>query len=288
MREAHEVVAPPGEVDEHVCFLIDWPETERVFITGYEARPSNLSVAHHFVGTIVAPGQVAAFEAEDARSPGYGWPCGAGGGMGNAGALFATWVPGRGAEIFPEGTGLAIEPGSKLLLNMHYNVVSGGGADQTALDFMVERQVARPATSILLSDPMWSRAQTMHIPAGDGDVVHVYERGVEGLGNVTVHSVGMHMHVFGASSGIEVVRGDGSDECLLDIPKWDFGWQMQFGLKNAVTLGPNDTLRMWCRFDNSPENQPIVDGRRRTPQDVNWGEDTYDEMCISALYLTLD
>ncbi len=286
MNEPHPVEPSAGEVDEHVCFLIDWPESETVFITGYEAKPSNLSVAHHFVGTIVAPENVAAFEAEDATSPEYGWRCGAGEGMGNGGKLFATWVPGRGADIFPQGTGLPVEPGSKILLNMHYNTVSGGGADQTQLNFMVERQVERPATPTFFMNPLWPGRKTMDIPAGQALVEHVFERAPGQLGSVTIHSVGMHLHTLGVAAGLEVIRADGARECLLNIPQWDYDWQLQYNLSQAVVVNPQDRIRLWCQFDNSPANQPIVDGEILPPRDVNWGEDTFDEMCLGMLYLT--
>ncbi len=286
MDEPHPVSPSAGDVDEHVCFLIDWPETEPVYITGYEAKPSNLAVAHHFVGTIISPENVAVYEAEDATSAEYGWRCGAGEGMGNGGQLFATWVPGRGASIFPKGTGLRVEPGSKILLNMHYNTISGGGADQTELNFTVERQVERPATSIFFMNPLWPGRRTMDIPAGQALVEHVFERAPGQAGTVTVHSVGMHLHTLGVASGLEVIREDGSRECLLNIPRWDYDWQLQYSLSQAVELSPRDRIRLWCQFDTSTSNQPIVDGEPRTPRDVNWGENTFDEMCLGTLYLT--
>ena len=35
-----------------------------------------------------------------------------------------------------------------------------------------------------------------------------------------------------------------------------------------------------CHFDNSPENQPIVDGQRLPVRGVYWGGRTADEMCL--------
>ena len=51
-------------------------------------------------------------------------------------------------------------------------------------------------------------------------------------------------------------------------------------------LGPDDAVRLSCRWDNSPENQPIVDGVALEPRDVSWGEGTTDEMCLGNLYIT--
>ena len=33
------------------------------------------------------------------------------------------------------------------------------------------------------------------------------------------------MHVLGKSSRVDLVRSDGTEECLLNVPEWDFNWQ---------------------------------------------------------------
>jgi hypothetical protein len=46
---------------------------------------------------------------------------------------------------------------------------------------------------------------------------------------------------------------------------------------------PGDSVRLECIYDNSAENQPVVGGVQQQPQDVTWGEDTLDEMCLMYL-----
>jgi hypothetical protein len=53
-----------------------------------------------------------------------------------------------------------------------------------------------------------------------------------------------------------------------------------------VLVNPGDRLYIECEWDNSPANQPVFDGELRAPQDVTWGEGTYDEMCASSIYIT--
>lgn len=50
-----------------------------------------------------------------------------------------------------------------------------------------------------------------------------------------------------------------------------------------VTLAPGDRHRMTCTFDNSPANQPLVNGERKISVDVSWGDASTDEMCQNAL-----
>jgi hypothetical protein len=53
-----------------------------------------------------------------------------------------------------------------------------------------------------------------------------------------------------------------------------------------VRVGPQDTLELRCAWDNSAENQPVVDGAPLSPTDVAWGEGSTDEMCLGILYVT--
>jgi hypothetical protein len=51
----------------------------------------------------------------------------------------------------------------------------------------------------------------------------------------------------------------------------------------AVVMEPEDAITLECVYDNSAANQPVVGGVPRTPQDVTWGEGTFDEMCLMYL-----
>jgi hypothetical protein len=74
---------------------------------------------------------------------------------------------------------------------------------------------------------------------------------------------------------------------LLDVQNWDFGWQRTYMLRKPVTLNPGEKLALRCQWDNSPENQPIIEGIRIIPRDVRWGEGTFDEMCLGVFSYTL-
>jgi len=287
MTEAHAPTPPTGEVDEHRCFLLDWPQSATSYVTGYEVVPGNRKVVHHLVAKIVSPAGVADLETEDATDDAYGWPCGAGTGMsGGGGPLLGVWVPGQGATLFPDGTGLEVEAGSKVLLNMHYNVLMGDTSpDQTSIHFMVEDAVDKVGQAQFVTDPTWPIGDNMLIAAGDDDSVYAFDFAVP-LVDVTVYNVGLHMHVLGHYASLVVEHDDGNEECAIDIPQWDFNWQLGYRLESPLVVNAGERVRLTCGFDNSAANQPIVDGMARTPADVTWGEDTYDEMCLGYVYVT--
>ena len=90
------------------------------------------------------------------------------------------------------------------------------------------------------------------------------------------------MHLHGTNATLNIQRSEGTSECLLTIPKWNFHWQGSYALKTPTRVQMNDSLSIECHWDNSAAHQP--DGR--APRDLNWGEGTDDEMCIGFLYIT--
>ena len=92
------------------------------------------------------------------------------------------------------------------------------------------------------------------------------------------------MHMLGRQAQVSIERGSDDDSCLLWIDDWDFHWQSSYSLRDAAVLGPNDELQLACEWDNSAENQAIVDGEPREPVDTNWGDGTFDEMCTYCVF----
>jgi Copper type II ascorbate-dependent monooxygenase, N-terminal domain/Copper type II ascorbate-dependent monooxygenase, C-terminal domain len=101
--------------------------------------------------------------------------------------------------------------------------------------------------------------------------------------NMTLHSIGGHMHLLAKSIKIELNPGTTYAKTLLNIPKWDFHWQGNYWFKNPVEIKRNDVIRTTCTFDNSPANQPEIAGKKGNPKYVMWAEATTDEMCLGIL-----
>lgn len=226
-------------------------------------------------------------------------------GVGGGYSMLGSWVPGVSNVPFPEGTGIRVEPGSMLVVQMHYNtLMSDSVPDKSMIKLATTDAVEREATIMLGLDLGWVTngrlGDPMTIPAGSADVQHStliefesvltdrarQELGLEPGSPLVIHRAGHHMHELGSSQRSEIRHADGKSSCLLDIPDWDFSWQGNYTFESAVELGPGDKLWMGCAWDNSPENQPIISGKMRTPTDVSWGEGTTDEMCLGAFYVT--
>lgn len=279
--------------DDYRCFVVDWPKTEKMFITGTQIVPGNLKVVHHVIAVVVGPSEVDKLAKLEAQDPEPGYECYGSPAQGIRVTNLSSWVPGASQIDFPTGAGIPVEPGSKIVLQMHYNVLSGSPEpDQTSISFKIDSKVDKVLKLLPLINPQWPLTQSMKIPAGVSEQKHSfsYDPAVGLLGQsvtkskpVLIQTANLHMHTRGKSGKIWIKRKDGSQTCLLNIPRWDFNWQGQYRFKTPVLLEPGDQVAIECTFDNSAENQPIIGGKKQKPVDLNWGEGTNDEMCLGGL-----
>ena len=273
--------------DEYRCFPIPWPADEVTYVTGLSARPGEPRVVHHVIAYVADPAQVAQVDALDAADPGPGYPC-YGGPSFDSPRWLGAWVPGSLGADSPPGTGLRVEPGSRVVVQMHYNLLAAGPLpDRTELDIKLDPAVERDARVQPFTNPAWVDSDQMMIPAYQDDVPHEFSADISFLagGAYQIHDIALHMHALGRVAQLSIERADGTSTCLLDIPRWDFHWQGSYRLAQPVPVSPGDKLKIACRFDNSPENQPLVDGQQKLPEDVTWGEGTGDEMCLGTVYM---
>ncbi len=267
------------EPDDYRCFVIDWPGTETSYVTGFGAAPGNAAVVHHVIAFLATPSQVDAALALDAAEEGPGYTCY--GGPGFNGEWIGAWAPGGEGLDMPEGTGIRIEPGSKVVMQVHYNSLTAGKQpDQTRLRFKVDAEVSSVARLQPWANPQWLQGDTMAIPPASDGVEHSWAQDptlfFSGGKPIRIHSSLLHMHQLGKTARLSIEHADGSETCLLDIPRWDFHWQGSYALIEPARLAPGDRLRVRCTWDNP------------TTELVTWGEGTTDEMCLGGFYYTVE
>jgi hypothetical protein len=282
--------SPTRSPDEYRCFVLDWPESEVRYVSGFRGNPGRPSIVHHVIAFLARPDEVATFQALDAQDPRPGYECYGGPGVaGDTVAWLGSWVPGSDGSDYPEGTGIRVEPGSKVVLQIHYNLSgANAAADRTSISMKLDSSVRKVAIMQPWANPAWRREGGMSIPAGQGDVRHrfafdlvpVLSNVTRGLFRdnepITVHAAALHMHTLGTRARLEIERRTGASECMLDIPRWDFHWQASYRLAEPKVVKPGDRIAVECHWDNS------LPGAR----DVSWGEGTQDEMCLGTFYMT--
>jgi hypothetical protein len=239
----------------------------------------------------------------------------------NSAPWVAAFATSGGEQRFAQGTGERLPAGSRLILQMHYNLLNGGGVDATR----VKLRVAAPAAqlqslhTLLLPAPVelpCASNESGPLCNRDASVFDVIRRFGQGSGTTVaglqllcggslthpsasptqtcarpmtqtlqIRAVAGHMHMLGKSISVDLDRADGSRKRLLDIPTWDFDDQRATVLAKAVTVTAGDKLRVTCTYDASLR-QRIPALARLRPRYVVWGEGSSDEMCLGIVSYT--
>ena len=274
--------------DDYRCFVVDWPEQMTKFVTGFQVRPGNKAIVHHVIAYVAPPDRVARVAELDDAEPGPGYTCYGGPGF-SGNRWLGAWAPGGAGSLYPVGTGLRVEPGSKVVLQMHYFVKGAENErDRTEIDVKLEDAVDKEAFILPFTNPLWLEGQSMLIPAGQKNVSHAFDVRVGDFFEepFVIHTANLHMHRLATAGVTWIERQDQSIDCMLDIPRYDFDWQLSYLFTESKIVYPEDKLGIECQYDNSADNQPVIAGERQEPRDVAWGEGTGDEMCLGIFFVS--
>ncbi|MEM7141063.1 MAG: YceI family protein [Actinomycetota bacterium] len=92
----------------------------------------------------------------------------------------------------------------------------------------------------------------------------------------TIYTVLGHMHEFGHAYKMTLNPDTPDEFVLLDIPNWDFEWQLNYDLVEDIEITRADTIRFECWWDRTRLYMP-------EPRYITWNEGTVDEMCFSSV-----
>ena len=170
--------------DDYRCFIIEWPENNDVYLTGFKTKPGNLKVAHHLVAFAIEPEAADIYKYLDEQENGPGYQCFGGavpdrldddiqkkkleekypGGFNKiqrGNFWLAHWAPGMDGYSFPSETGILIRSGSLIVLQMHYySAFAPGESDSNSIvEFQLANKVSKPAINFPLTSNKWLDAQ---------------------------------------------------------------------------------------------------------------------------------
>jgi cytochrome c553 len=332
MQAVYRPSAPKGVTDDYRCFLVDPKLTRDSFVTSARIEPGQPKIVHHVILFRVGAEQVGAAKSLDAGGAGPGWSCFGGTGLppsdgaGIADALnnanwIAAWAPGWGGNHLPDGIGVSLPKGSRIVMQVHYNLLNGRAPDRSRalLTIAPASEDLRPLQTMLLPGPvelacakgehgkLCNRNQALSalarkygpaaafVPAGllllcRGSAANPVASAVSTCDRrittpTTIYVVAGHMHLLGSSIRVELNPGTPRAQVLLDIPRWNFHWQNAYTLEHPVQAEPGDVVRVTCRHDVT-KRAYAGHGVPRTPRYVLWGEGTTDEMCLGILQVT--
>jgi hypothetical protein len=91
-----------------------------------------------------------------------------------------------------------------------------------------------------------------------------------------------HMHLRGKAFRYTAVFPNGKKEILLDVPKYDFNWQLKYTLAEPRWLEKGTKIYCTAVYDNSEDNLVNPDPTKT----VHWGDQSWDEMMIGFFVTT--
>ena len=278
-----ELYNVPRRKDIYRCFVVPTGFDEEVWLKSVQVVPGNRQVVHHVILYLDETGRSAELDAKD-EEPGYECFGGPGDGIPiSAATMLGGWVPGTRVGLLPEGVGILLPKGARVIVQMHYYPAGKEYSDQTRVGLYVAKKTETMKRRMVYL-PLVNTS--FRIPAGAKD--HEVTASVPVLPGLTaqVYMVVPHMHLLGKK--IQVTRTNTFsrvNDTLVKIDDWDFNWQGFYAFEEPMKLNIFDNLKVACRFDNSAENPR----NPSTPlKDVRWGEGTEDEMCLSFLGLAFD
>jgi hypothetical protein len=211
-----------------------------------------------------------------------------------------SWRPGGSRIAFDAGDAMHVPSGSSIMLQVHYNtqflppdteptpdnskVQLWTMPDGELPDRLIYRQMLLvPLLGVPAGNPRYVAEAT--IPFSELAVVGPTGKYIPG------EVIGMtpNAQQFASEMNAKLIaEGTNAQQCLINVPNWQFGFQLDYLYEDAVPYAPGDSLRASCVYDNSPEHQPFIDGVRQPPKRVAFGEASANEMCVHYVWLRMD
>jgi hypothetical protein len=226
---------------------------EDKWVRAIEVQPGDRSVVHHVLVFVQGEEEPDVEEVDDA--------------VAERGGFWGIYVPGNSTLVYPEGFAKRIPKGGKLKFQMHYTPNGTATTDQTRIGLIWAKEP--PQHEVRVAGIVNAR---LSIPPGADN--HREEATLRLPMDATIMGFLPHLHLRGKACKYEVTRSDGKTTTLLDIPRYDFNWQLLYRYFEPLSLKAGDALRFTAWFDNSDKNPANPDPTKT----VRWGAQTFDEM----------
>ncbi len=243
---------PAEGVVDYQYYTVDPGWTEDKWIQQAEVKAGAPTVVHHVIVFIQEPG---------------GQPFG---------APQMAYAPGMTPRRLPPGTAIRARAGSKLVFQNHYTPNGTATEDRSYVGFVY----VDPQT--VTHEVLGGACGQMQLAIPPHDANHKVVARKLFLKEALLLGMNPHMHVRGKSFKYELQLPDGTTEVLLDVPRYDFNWQLWYMLKEPRVIPKGARMVCTAYFDNSADNPANPDPSK----EVNWGEQTFEEMMF-GFYSTL-
>ena len=269
---------PPRGADVYRCFVLPATFDAKQYLTAIDVIPGNRQIVHHVLLYADTTGYAEKMDGADGE-PGYSCFGGPGFELALNGAL-GGWAPGQRSRFLPDGIGIELNKGARIVMQVHYFPVGRTGPDQTKIGlYYTKKDIEQRLFMIPIvntrfripagADKYEVKASLTVLPFMDAKVIWVYP----------------HMHLLGREIKLEVTDARGETRPMIYEDDWDFNWLGSYTYVEPMAVKAGSRINLTCTFNNSDSNpknpnNPIVP--------VGWGEKTTDEMCLAFAGVTFD
>jgi len=287
---------PKNNVIEWITVTVPSGLTTDTWITSVQIKPQYPAVVHHIcLGFNPHAPDVKYFEPEwkdlqrdeegsalPAKGPTYdpargpALPGGAPRSLGED-----CYVPGNIAADYRQFNAAKLVPsGSDISLNLHYTPNGTAVTDHVQIGFTIAKEPpARRYLSLSASTSL--DPKVFAIPPNNGNWQSPPAE-VRFTEDVELVYMMPHMHSRGKDMTYTLEYPDGGKEIVLDVPHYDFNWQL--GYATSVKVPKGTKLRVGAHFDNSANNKFNPNPNRT----VYFGEMTWEEMMTPFYGVVVD
>jgi hypothetical protein len=283
------------------------PWSEDKFAETLEIRPGNRAVVHHagvFVvdipeGATIVNGRLVMADGKASTDRGAGAA-----GRADDTALpgankLLSWVPGRGVDSHRADIGKRIPAGKYINWQIHYNPIGKATSDRSRLGIWFNKaQVTHELLIRQAGDALATTKGGLSLYRAEGkEVEYTADEGstrrrsktpnippyaedwsltgiTPVIEDITLYAMSPHMHLRGKSLRWVVVYPDGREQTILDVPKFDFNWQIEYELETPLKIPAGSKILGIGKYDNSPKNK----WNPAPNLEVYWSEQSWDEM----------
>jgi thiol-disulfide isomerase/thioredoxin len=193
---------------------------------------------------------------------------------GEQSGFFAAYVPGNNNLIYPEGYAKKLPKGYDLVFQLHYTPNGKATTDRTKIALTFAKEKPRYEVHTFgIANP------GLTIPANDGNAKVL----ASDTFDARILAFFPHAHLRGKAVKYELRDAAGKTRTLLDVPHYDFNWQLQYRFRDPVPV-KMDEIVYTAWYDNSDKNPANPDPSKK----VKWGPQTFDEMHLGYVEFVFD
>jgi Ca2+-binding EF-hand superfamily protein len=239
----------------YVNLVVKTDFKEDRWVTATEIRPTFPEVVHHVLVAVVPPREAGNRRDRNRNREERGF--------------LAAYVPGNTYRIWGDGMAKHLPAGASLHFQLHYTPTGKAVRDQTELALTF---ADKPPLNVVRIASLSNHKISIPPRAGN----HSESKRLYIANDVEVMSFLPHMHLRGKAFRYDLLDPDGKRSTLLDVPAYDFNWQLQYRYTKPRLIKGGSTIEAIAWYDNSAENP----ANPNPNQTVKWGDQTDEEMLV--------